>query len=858
MRSNNKKTNEYEIKGKKRNKKDKKKHSKLKKVILIIFITLVIIGLTGIGIFAGIFFSDKWKITKEDLVIGYNNTTVYDSEGKFLCELSGDENRKIISLADMGKYIPKAFVAIEDERFEKHSGVDLKRTAGAIVNFIIHRGKSSYGGSTITQQLVKNMMKEDEDEGLAGVRRKIREWSRAYQIEQMLSKNQILETYLNQVFMGGGTNIYGVEKASKYYFNKSASELTLAEAAFLAGINRAPNAYNPYEEGNEEAIKKVTKTVLVKMRELGMIETEEEYNEAIATVDKGLTFNKGEIVDSTDISYHTAAAIDQVAEDIAEQKEVNIKEARRILYSGGYKLYTTQVTSIQERMEKEYLRDKYIFDSKITKDENGKYKHTQSGMTIIEQSTGKVVGAMGGLGSDSSPLGLNRATQTFRQCGSTMKPLAAVAAGLNAGVITAATVYDDSWTNFGNWAPGNSTGYGGLKSVRFGIENSSNIINLKIMSNLGPENSIKFLNSLGLDTYNEDDNMLSLAIGGSAHGSSPLQMAAAYAAIANNGEYITPIFYTELQDSNGKTVLKPTQEKRRVLSVENAYIVQSILLSSVNAGIADVGRLSGMDSAGKTGTTNNYVDRWYCGFTPYYTGATWYGYDENEKEPYVGNNPSGDIWREIMKDVHKNLETKRFEKPSGVVSAKICSQSGKLATDKCKHTYYEYFVNGTVPKACEGHTELRICKDTGKIATEYCTNTETKIYTSKPEREQNPNWSTSAGNKYNVPTATCDKHTKPVVEKIKVPQVIGKTEEEAKGLLSQFSIQLVYEDNKTEKDGIVLRQSLQEGTIVDAGSSITIFINKRVSPEPEPEKPEEPDKPSEQPENSNTTNTAGQ
>ena len=375
MRSNNKKTNEYEIKGKKRNKKDKKKHSKLKKVILIIFITLVIIGLTGIGIFAGIFFSDKWKITKEDVVIGYNNTTVYDSEGKFLCELSGDENRKIISLADMGKYIPKAFVAIEDERFEKHSGVDLKRTAGAIVNFIIHRGKSSYGGSTITQQLVKNMMKEDEDEGLAGVRRKIREWSRAYQIEQMLSKNQILETYLNQVFMGGGTNIYGVEKASKYYFNKSASELTLAEAAFLAGINRAPNAYNPYEEGNEEAIKKVTKTVLVKMKELGMIETEEEYNEAIATVDKGLTFTKGEIVDSTDISYHTAAAIDQVAEDIAEQKEVNIKEARRILYSGGYKLYTTQVTSIQERMEKEYLRDKYIFDSKITKDENGKYIH---------------------------------------------------------------------------------------------------------------------------------------------------------------------------------------------------------------------------------------------------------------------------------------------------------------------------------------------------------------------------------------------------------------------------------------------------------------------------------------------------
>ena len=359
MRTNNKKTKEYEIKGKRKNRKDKKKHSKLKKVILIFFIIIILMGLAGIGVFAGLFFSDKWKITKEDLVIGYNNTMVYDSEGNFLCELSGDENRKIISLSQMGKYIPNAFVAIEDERFEKHSGVDIKRTAGAIVSFILNGGKSSYGGSTITQQLVKNMMKEDEDEGIEGVKRKIREWSRAYQMEQMLSKSQILEIYLNQVFMGGGTNIYGVEKAANYYFNKSAADLSLAQSAFLAGINRAPNAYNPYgEEDNTEAIKKVTKTVLAKMKELGMIETEEEYNEAIETVDKGLVFTKGEIADTTDMSYHTAAAIDQVVEEFAEIKEVNTKEERRMLYSGGYKLYTTQVTKIQERMEREVLRDK--------------------------------------------------------------------------------------------------------------------------------------------------------------------------------------------------------------------------------------------------------------------------------------------------------------------------------------------------------------------------------------------------------------------------------------------------------------------------------------------------------------------
>ena len=373
----------------------------MKKRIFIYFgiISILLAFLPFFSFEAFVSLSGRLYIDKPGyILIKEKDDYIYYSNGNITEYLTEDE---------IPNYVFEYLIGLEDQNFYNHKGYDIKRIVKSLIDNTVSN-KIVGGGSTITQQLVKNMMKEDEDEGLAGVRRKIREWSRAYQIEQMLSKNQILETYLNQVFMGGGTNIYGVEKASKYYFNKSASELTLAEAAFLAGINRAPNAYNPYEEGNEEAIKKVTKTVLVKMKELGMIETEEEYNEAIATVDKGLTFTKGEIVDSTDISYHTAAAIDQVAEDIAEQKEVNIKEARRILYSGGYKLYTTQVTSIQERMEKEYLRDKYIFDSKITKDENGKYKHTQSGMTIIEQTTGKVVGAMGGLGSDSSPTELRK------------------------------------------------------------------------------------------------------------------------------------------------------------------------------------------------------------------------------------------------------------------------------------------------------------------------------------------------------------------------------------------------------------------------------------------------------------------
>ena len=299
------KTKKYQIKqakvsNKKNNKKEeksKKKHPKLKKFFIINFILIILLGLIGIGVFAGIFFSDKWQITKEDLEISNQNTEVYNSEGKQIAELTGDENRQIITLAEMGEYLPNAFVAIEDERYYSHLGIDVKRTAGAIVTYILNGGESSFGGSTITQQLVKNMMQDNASEGMAGVERKIREWSRAYQIEQMLSKSQILELYLNKIFMG--STVYGVESASQYYFSKSAKKLDLAEAAFIAGINHAPNSYNPFgEEDNSEYIKTRTKTVLEKMRSLKNTEvkeleiltkiTDEEYDKAIEKVKRNI------------------------------------------------------------------------------------------------------------------------------------------------------------------------------------------------------------------------------------------------------------------------------------------------------------------------------------------------------------------------------------------------------------------------------------------------------------------------------------------------------------------------------------------------------------------------------------------
>lgn len=845
---NSDKTQKYKLKTdkvskkKNENRKDKngkKKHLKLKRFIIIFLIICFLLCLIGAGVFAGIFFSDKWKITKEDLEISLQNTVVYDKDGKQIAELTGDENRKIITMSEMGPYLPNAFVAIEDERYYSHYGIDIKRTAGAVVTYVFNGGKSSFGGSTITQQLVKNMMDDDASEGTAGVERKIREWSRAYQIEQMLSKSQILELYLNKIFMGG--TVYGVESASQYYFSKSAKKLDLAEAAFIAGINHAPNAYNPFNgDDNSEAIKNRTKTVLNQMKKLrntnveelkGLTEiTEEEYDKAIQEVEDGLKFKRGTITDNSNISFHTAAAIDQIATQLAEEKEINYTTARDLIKNSGYKIYTTQDTSIQDVMEKEYLKSKYIrkATTKVGKQQN---QHTQSAMVVIDHKTGYVVGTVGGLGKDSSPLDQNRATQSYLQPGSSIKPLAAIGPALEEKVITAATMYDDSPTSFGGQPYYNSTGYPGIIPVRAAVERSSNIVNMKILANVGLDESIKYLNEFGLSKYDKSDEMLTLTLGGTPNGASPLQMAAAYAAIANGGEYIEPVFYTKLENSSGKVILEAKQEKRRVLSEQNAYILTNILKSPVYGfmghSTATSCAISGMETAAKTGTTTEYKDRWLCGMTPYYAAATWFGYDEPETVPFdIGgnSNPSIVIWSSVMKQIHKKLKSEDFKKPSGITSAKICKVTGKVATAKCTSTYTELFASGTVPTTCEGHEAVKICKDSKKLATEFCPNVEEKVYAIKPEKERNATWKTNAGKKYNEATETCTLHTEQTMNST-VPNVIGMTETQAKDALIGYTIQVEFQKDTSKADGVVLKQSLASGTSVKKGSTIVLTIN---------------------------------
>ncbi len=851
MGNNNKKTRNS---NKEKNQKSKQvnKAKIIKKIIIILILLFILISLIGAGIFAGIFFSDKFAMSKEDLLISNSNTFVYDSEGNLIRELSGDENRKIITLNDMPEYLPKAFIAIEDERFYEHHGIDIKRSTAATITYIFNKGTSSFGGSTITQQLIKNITNEKDDEGKAGIQRKIREMSRAYQIEKIISKSQILELYLNIIYLGGyGRNICGVEVASEYYFGKSADELTISESAYLAGINHSPNNYNPFTEtDNTEKIKKRTKTVLDKMKELGMINNEE-FNKAISEVDAGLNFRQGNLSNGTDMSYHLSATIEQVVNQMVEEKGMSYEYAKSRLYGGGYKLYTTEVRSIQNRMQEEYIKDKYIVKSK-----KNSGQHSQSAMVIIDYKTGNVVGCMGGLGTDVNALGLNR-IYSARQPGSSIKPIASIAPSLESKIITAGTVYDDSPTTFNNgkYDPKNSSGYKGLITVRKAIEVSSNVVEVKIMSELGPENSIKFLKQLGLNHLDDkEDNGLAIVLGGLTHGATPLEMAGAYATIANGGEYITPTFYSKLVDSQGKTVLQPKQEKRRVMSEGTAYITKSILKSPVigSNGTATNCRISGMDVGAKTGTTDSNKDRWLCGLTPYYAAATWFGFDDPEVISYSGN-PSAKIWSAIMQDIHKDLPKKTFDKPSNIVTAKICKDSGKSATGSCSNTYTEEFVSGTVPSACTGHSRVKVCKETGKLANEFCIDIEERNGLQPPEKEKNAIWKTSAGGKYSTITDVCDVHKKPEIDanvinnvinsienntpvvntpdnvnKVKVPNVVGKTESEAKKALDAVKLRYKIEHEvNDEKVGIVIRQTRKAGDEVKEDTIVTLIVGKK-------------------------------
>ena len=668
---------------------------KIKKIIITVIIIVVVILAIILGISAY-----HWKQITTDMFAN-ENSVVVDSDGNVIAKL-GSERKKIkVENEDMPENLKDAYVSIEDERYYRHHGVDIRRTGSAIINYVIHFGNSSFGGSTITQQLVKNLTGDNS----SSISRKVKEWWKAYLLECYFSKEEILDMYLNVIYVG--PNIYGVGAGSQYYFSKDIQELTLAECAFLAGINHSPNSYNPFDDetDNTEKITNRTITVLDKMLELEYI-TEEEYNIAVSEVKNGLNFNQGEVEANDGIySYHTDALITEITQDIADKKNITEDFATNYLYLGGLTINSTQNSSVQDETESEFNKRQYHIASREGGDP------AQAAMVIIDHKTGQVVACVGGLGEKDTARGLNRATQSTRQTGSSIKPLAVLAPGIDKKKFTAATIYADVETTFeGDYSPVNYDGYLGEITVRRAVESSQNIPFVEMIKQVGVKTSISYLKDMGMTTLTEKDESLSLALGGLDKGITPLEMAAGYATIANDGVYIEPTFYTEITNQSGKTIAKANPESHRVFSEQVAYILKEILTQPVKGanGTATYCSISGMDVAAKTGTTDENYDRWLCGFTPYYTAATWFGYDQNETIYFNRQNPAGIIWANVMRNIHSGLDNATFEKPSWIQTETICADSGCIANSGCTNTYEEYFLWGTKPDNCTEHSGKRM------------------------------------------------------------------------------------------------------------------------------------------------------
>ena len=663
-----------------------------------LILLLIIIILSG-SLFTLSFYN--WKSLAKAM-ISNTPSIVLDSDGETIARIGSGRISKNVTFDEIPDNLKNAYVAIEDQRYYSHFGIDIKRTVAAIGSYIINWGDSSFGGSSITQQLVKNLTGNNSN----SVSRKITEWIKAIQLEMFLSKDEILGTYLNIIYTG--PNIYGVQKASEYYFSKNVQDLSLAECAFLAGINIAPNAFNPFnEKDNTKKIENRVKVVLNKMNELGYI-SNEELETAMSAPEKGLAFKKTklEAEGSNIYSYHTDAMLNEIIEDLSNKKSISSTFAENYLSLSGLIIQSTQDSEIQKATETEFEKNTYILKSK--QDPNAT---SQAAMVIMDHTTGQVLATVGGLGEKTESRNLNRATSSTRQTGSAGKPIAVLVPGFCEGEITAASVFVDVETTFDDgteegYTPTDYNGFKGAITLRKAIESSQNVPFVKIIEKITPATSIKYMEKMGITTLTKIDDNLNLALGGLDKGISPLELAGAYSTIANDGTYIEPTFYIDVKNNSGKTILKTSQTRRHVFNKDIAYVIKELLTEPVvgTDGTATYCSIPNIETAAKTGTTDENYDRWLCGFTPYYTAVTWYGFDMNESINFDNKNPAGLIWANVMKNIHKNLEKVEFERPFIVQKATICPSSGKLSNDNCISDYTEYFVRGTVPpETCNVH-----------------------------------------------------------------------------------------------------------------------------------------------------------
>lgn len=626
-----------------------------------IVVTVLLVILTTTLLLACVFaFYVKTCLT-EDIDVSLSDYQLSESsiiycetsagEYKELATLHGSENRIWVDLEDIPDYLVKALVAIEDHRFYEHKGVDWYRTVGAMFTMLTG-GDDSFGGSTITQQLIKNLTGNKE----VTVQRKLIEIFQALEFEKKYDKDEIIEWYLNAVYFGEGCD--GIYTAAQKYFGKEPSQLTLAESASIVGIVNLPTYYSPFysEENNKER----QETVLRRMYELGYIsydEYEEAKNEQLV-----FTRSDNEVADQEIYSYYVEAVIKDVTEDLMEQKGISQDTARQLLYNGGYRVYSCLDPYIQECVDNVYL-DVENFPKPYRAND----QQLQSAMVIMDPYTGEVVAMSGGVGEKTGNLVLNRATDALRAPGSSFKPLAVYAPAIELGLITPSTLVNDApreevEMSQNQWYPNNSDfKYRGIIDIATGVRLSLNTVAAQVLDKLGLDASTNFLkNKLGITSLVPDDyNYASLALGELTNGISVLEMAQAYCTFDNSGIFTEARTYSRVTDAAGNIVLDNQPKTHVAMKSSTATNITSLLFSAANYGTGSESIFSGQAIAGKTGTSSYNWNRWFAGYTPYYVGVVWTGFDQPE-QMYVYGNPAAQVWRRVMQQVHAGLDYKSF------------------------------------------------------------------------------------------------------------------------------------------------------------------------------------------------------
>ena len=751
---------------------------RLLKAFILCVLAICIIGMIGGLIFVKRILDNSPEVTPDDVRPKGYTTIVYADDGATELErfVEAGSNREYKSIDQIPVDLQHAFVAIEDERFYEHNGIDPQGILRAGI-IGITSGDFSQGASTLTQQLIKNNVFPDfvnEETFYDRLERKIQEQFLALDIEKQMSKDEIMEAYLNTINLG--QNTLGVQSASKRYFNKDVSELTLSECTVLAAITQNPSLYNPITNPEDNARRRTE--VLNRMLDQGYID-QAAYDEAAADdVYTRIQAVNAAIGEDSPYSYFIDALSEQVIDDLMSRLGYTESQAYNALYSGGLTIISTQNTTMQQICDEEmnndanfpwlkeyglsyaltvtradgtienygseavqnYRASTYGVESALTFSSEDQaramveeWKATiaregdtyderititpqpQASVTIIDQATGQIKAMVGGRGAKETSQSLNRAYQgSRRQPGSCFKILATYAPALDTNQITLASVFDDKPWHYSNGTEFKNVGnkYYGNVTVREAIAQSMNSVAVQTIQQIGPQLGYEYAkNNFSMSTLMEEDMYEPIALGG-VNGVYNYELCAAFASIANGGVYNTPTLYTKILDHDGNVLIENPTESHQSVKDSTAALLTSAMESVVEEGRGSAAALGNMPVAGKTGTADNDKDIWFCGYTPYYTCAVWGGYDDPKSMTNIDTTFRFRIWKSIMSRIHAGLETKQFEMPTSVEQKTICTESGMLARPGCP-SRTEYFATDNAPtETCTGHASSEQPADT--------------------------------------------------------------------------------------------------------------------------------------------------